>query len=118
MSSFVELLLETAKADTDLLIMSDAEGDVLAMPRQVEFVIFAPDAHQAEIIAGFVNDNRYGQATAFQADGHHSVRILIDMPITQNVLCSVSGLMACISRIFGGDYDGWSSPVQRCLPPS
>ena len=37
--SIVELLLETAKADTDLLLKNDVRGDVLSVPRAVEFYL-------------------------------------------------------------------------------
>ena len=32
MPSIVELLLDTAKSDTDLLLQNEARGDVLAVP--------------------------------------------------------------------------------------
>ena len=106
MSSIVELLLETAKADTDLLITNDTLGDILSIPREVDFLLCAPTAEKAELVASFINDNRYGSATATTDEDGHRVSVVIIMPITQPVLCSVSGLMACISVIFDLEYDG------------
>jgi hypothetical protein len=113
MATIVELLLETARADTDLLLVNGREGDLLATPREVDFLLLAPSAEKAQIVASFINDNRYGVATAVSDEDAHRVTVHIEMPITQNVICSVSGLMACISKIFGLDYDGWESPIQR-----
>jgi len=112
MPSTVRLLLETAKADTDLLMAKDSHGDVFTIPRQVDFLFRAPTAEKAKLVASFINDNRYGEATASSDDHGHRVQVLITMPITQNVICSVSGLMACISKLFEIDYDGWGSVTQ------
>ena len=117
MPSIVELLLDTAKADTDLLLKNDARGDVLAVPRQVDFLLRTPTADKARLVADFVNDNRYGDATAASDKDGHSVTVRIEMPITQHVLCSVSGLMACISQIFDVEYDGWGSELKTGTTP-
>ena len=113
MPSVVETLLETARADTDLLGKNDELGDVLTVSREVEFLMFAPTEAKAQLVASFINGNRYGDAAAESSDDRHAVRVLIDMPITQNVLCSVSGLMACIGHIFDIDYDGWETELRR-----
>ncbi len=112
MPSIVEMLLETAEADTDLLLKNDARGDVLATPRSVDFLLRAPTAQKASVVASFINDNRYGVATASEDESGHIVLVIIEMPISQHVLCSVSGLMACISVIFGVEYDGWGCVIQ------
>ncbi|HSI34593.1 MAG: ribonuclease E inhibitor RraB [Phycisphaerae bacterium] len=111
MPSIVDLLLDTARADTELLFKNDALGDVHATPREVDFLIRAPDPEKAELIASFINDNRYGSARAESDEGESRVMVVIEMPITQNVICSVSGLMACVARIFGAEYDGWGSVI-------
>jgi hypothetical protein len=51
MPSIVEVLLETAKADTDLLLKKDSRGGVLALPRQVDFLLRAPTAEKAQLVA-------------------------------------------------------------------
>lgn len=114
MPSIVQVLLDTAKADTDLLLQNNARGDVLATPRRVDFMFRTPTAEKARVLADFVNDNRYGSATVTAAGGEgHRVQVLIEMPVTQHVLCSVSGLMACVAQIFGVEYDGWGSVLQN-----
>ena len=112
MPSIVELLLDTARADTDLLLKNDARGDLLAVPRQVDFLLRAPTAEKAQLVADFISDNRYGDATVASDPDGHRVTVLIEMPITQHVLCSVLGLMACISKIFDVEYDGWGSVLR------
>jgi hypothetical protein len=112
MPSIVELLLDTAKADTDLLLQNDAKGDVLATPRTVDFLLRAPTADRARLVADFINDNRYGDARTVSDQDGHSVQVEIEMPITQHVICSVSGLMACVSKIFDVEYDGWGSVIK------
>jgi len=112
MSSIVDLLLDTSKADTDLLLQNDSHGDVLSTFRQVDFLLRAPTAEKASLVANFINDNRYGEASATSDEAGHRIAIMIDMPITQHVLCSVSGLMACISKIFDVQYDGWGSVLK------
>ncbi|MEL7167851.1 MAG: ribonuclease E inhibitor RraB [Bacteroidota bacterium] len=112
MASIVELLLDTAKADTDLLLQNDARGDILATPRRVDFLLRASTAEKAELVADFINDNRYGNATIVNDQDGPRIQVEIDMPITQHVICSVSGLMACISKVFDIEYDGWGSVIQ------
>jgi hypothetical protein len=113
MATVVEVLMDTAKADTDVLIKNDELGDVLSIPREVDFLLRAPSEEKATLVADFINDNRYGDATALCDEEGYRVSVLINMPITQHVLCSVSGLMACICEIFEIEYDGWESAVQK-----
>lgn len=113
MPSIVELLLETAKADTELLIKNDGLGDTFATPRNVDFLFVAPSREKAEIVASFINDNRYANATVSEVGNSFRVLVVVNMPITQHLLYSVSGLMACIGKIFDVKYDGWGSAIQR-----
>ena len=115
MPSIVDLLLDTAKADTNLLLQNDASGDVFTVPRRVDFLLRASAAEKAQLVADFINDNRYGDATATSDEEGHRITVLIGMPITQHVVCSVSGLMACISKIFDVEYDGWGSVLKNGL---
>ena len=111
--AIVDLLLNTARSDTDLLIENDGQGDVFTSPRQVDFFFRAPTKEKADLVANFINDNRYGEASAEMVELEHVVKVLILMPITQNLICSVSGLMACLGEIFDVEYDGWGSVIQR-----
>jgi hypothetical protein len=118
--SLVETLLETARADTDLLVKNDRLGDDFAVPRDVDFILRTPDREKAETVASFVDDNRYGTPHVEAADGGYRVRVVVRMPTTQPVLCSVSALMACLASLFDLEYDGWGCVIQgaRKSPPS
>lgn len=110
--SVLEKLLETARADTDLLLQNDAKGDDFSRTRIVDFLLVSDDADRANMVRDFVNDNRYGDATVETVDGRHRVLVQIHMPTTQHVLCSVSGLMACLAALYGLEYDGWGCVLQ------
>ena len=108
-----DTLLETARADSDLLIKNDKLGDDLSKAREVTFLLIAPSKKKAELVASFVDDNRYGAARVKRSGAQYGIYVAINMPIEQNVLASVSGFMACLAEIFGIKYDGWESDVQR-----
>ena len=91
--------------------MLDSQGDQFAIPRDVDFLLRAPSKEKAGIAAGFINDFRYGHATPQEQGGEHSVLVVINMPVEQHAILSVSGFMACVCELFGLDYDGWG-----CLP--
>jgi hypothetical protein len=110
--AIVDTLLETARADTDLLFTNDKHGDVLSTSREVTFLLTAPDRAKADLVGSFITDNRYGSVTVESAE-RHCIFVRIDMPIRQHIICSVSALMACVAEIFGIEYDGWESEIQR-----
>ncbi|SIR16023.1 ribonuclease E inhibitor RraB [Solilutibacter tolerans] len=105
-------LMEIAARDTDLLLSLDEKGDQFYVPRDVEFFFWAADKQKADSLAGFVNDNRYGKATSNETDGQHSVLVVVNMPIQQNEVLSVSAFMACLGELYGLDYDGWGCVIQ------
>ena len=109
----VDDLLRTAYEDTQLLIRNDRLGDVLSVPRDVEFLLRAPDEQKAQTVCSFIQDNQYGSASLQEGEGRFSVLVVIHMPITQNIICSVSALMSCLAALFGMEYDGWGSVIQR-----
>ena len=108
----VDDLLRNAYEDTQLLLKIDQCGDVLSVPRYVEFLLPAPDEEKANTVCSFIKDNEYGAATVQEDDGKFSVSVVIHMPITQNLICSVSALMTCLAAIFGMEYDGWGSVIK------
>ena len=108
----VDNLLRNAYEDTQLLIKNDQLGDVLSVPRDVEFLLRAPDEQKAQTVCSFIQDNQYGAATVQEDEGNFSVLVVIHMPITQNIVCSVSALMSCLAAIFGMEYDGWGSVIK------
>ena len=111
--TIVERLMQSAEADTDVLRSLDANGDNFTAPRDVDFLIRAPSKEKAETIAGFVNDFSYGNARVQEHEGEFSVLVIVNMPVTQSVILSVSGFMLCIANLFGGEYDGWGCEIVR-----
>jgi hypothetical protein len=55
--NITEILLETAKADTDRLLANDKQGDVIDQRRNVHFLLVAPDKEKALRVADFIDDN-------------------------------------------------------------
>lgn len=107
----VDELMQTAEADTEVLRSLDSNGDRFAILRDVDFLIRAVSRENAEIIAGFINEFSYGIASVQESEGEFSVLVIINMPVTQQVILSVSGFMVCVARLFGAAYDGWGCAV-------
>lgn len=108
-----DLLHQTAVADTDLLRKNDKLGDVFMTPREVDFAFNTSYRQRADDFASFVNGKSYGTAAVSDnTDGNFRVLVLITMPVTQQLILSVSGFMLCLSRLFQIDYLGWGSVVQ------
>jgi hypothetical protein len=111
--ALVDNLLRNAYEDTELLKKNDALGDDFSIARDVDFVIKTPDRRKAEIIRSFVDDNQYGVARIEEGGQEFRILVVVQMPTTQHVLCSVSALMVCIAALFGAEYDGWGCTIQR-----
>lgn len=110
--SLVGELMDIAAADTDVLRSLDKNGDHFATFREVDFLLLASSREKADLIVGFINDHSYGKATSTEVEGTFRVLILIHMPVTQSVVLSISGFMACIAHLFGASYDGWGCAAQ------
>lgn len=108
-----ELLRENAIADNDLLRKNDARGDVFAKPRDVDFAFKTRDAIRAKDLCEFIEGLNFGVPQLRSDNGVHWLTVVIQMPITQPLLCSVSGFMVCLGRMFGVEYDGWGSVIQN-----
>ena len=109
-----DLLTKNAIEDTSLLLKNDEMGDVFTKPREVDFTFESPERERAEDFAEFVNGKSYGTAQVGELEaGRYRVVVLITMPIHQPLICSVSGFMLCLSRLFKIDYQGWGSVVQN-----
>ncbi|WP_165838506.1 ribonuclease E inhibitor RraB [Pokkaliibacter plantistimulans] len=92
---------------------ADQKGDQFSIPRDVDFVFYASERGKAETVARFVQDNRYDSTLITPTEeGRVRLVVTVNMPTTQSVLCSVSALMACLSALFGIDYDGWGCVLQ------
>ncbi len=109
----VETLLDTAYQDTQLLMDNNEKGDNFSIPRDVEFVLYAEDEKKTDTVVSFINDNRYGKASFEKIDAQFRIIVVINMPSTQNLVCAVSGLMACIAALFTVKYDGWGCVLQN-----
>ena len=108
----VDQLLDNARSDTDLLLKNDALGDNFAVPRDIDFLLLAPDEAKANLVRDFVNDNQYGVATVQAHEVGFGILVVVHMAPQQHVLCSVSALMVCICKIFDIEYDGWGCVLQ------
>ena len=113
MSKVVEALLDNAYQDSQLLQGNDEKGDVFSIFRDVDFRLYAKDRAKAELVTNFINDNCYGKASNSEHEGNHFVSVVVNMPTTQNILNSVSGLMTCIAKIYDLEYDGWGCELQN-----
>ena len=113
MSKLVESLLDNAYQDFVLLRGNSEKGDVFSVPREVDFMFYAPDQALGELVASFINDNCYGDATYYKNGEQHCVKVVVFMPTEQHLINSVSGLMTCIAGIYGLTYDGWGCALQN-----
>jgi hypothetical protein len=112
MSKVIESLLDNAYQDTQLLISNDEKGDNFSILRAVDFILYAKDAAKGELVASFINDNRYGEAVYSEIEGKYRIMVTVNMPTTQNLICSVSGLMTCIAALYDLEYDGWGCELR------
>ena len=69
--SVIEKLIDGAVADVDVLRSLDSHGDNFSKPRDVDFLLRSPSKDKAELVASFINDYQYGQATAEEQNGEH-----------------------------------------------
>lgn len=112
--SVIQKLMKGAMADVDVLRSLDEQGDDVTAPRDVDFLLRAPSRDKAELAADFINDYRYGIANVEENDeGSCSVQVIINMPVTQHVILSVSGFMACVAELFELEFDGWGCEIQE-----
>jgi predicted RNA-binding protein (virulence factor B family) len=109
----VDSLLNAAYQDTQLLLKNDKLGDVLSKSRDVEFLLRTQDKTRADTVCSFINDNQYGVAKVESDDEGFGILVTVNMPSTQQLLCSVSALMCCLSELFSVEYDGWGTTIQR-----
>jgi hypothetical protein len=111
--SIFDLLHQNAYLDNDLLTKNDAMGDVFDKPRDVDFAFKTTDKESAKDLSEFVNGKNFGRSRVEgRENGVFWVFVVIHTPINQNVICSLSGFMVCLARLFQVEYDGWGSVVQ------
>ena len=111
--SVISKLMEATEVDTGVLRSLDSNGDDFGKFREVDFTIKCDSREKAETIAGFLDDYQYGKASVIDEDGESYVQLLIDMPVTQNILLCVSGFITCIAELYGAEVDGWGCIAQN-----
>lgn len=111
-SSIIDDLLNSSCQDTRLLIKNNELGDSFSIKRDVDFIFYTEDQKKADIVTSFINDNQYAKARFEKIQEKYRIKAVVNMPINQNILCSVSGLMTCVGHIFKVEYDGWGSVMQ------
>jgi Regulator of ribonuclease activity B len=116
--SVVELLLETAAADKDLIYKNRRLGDNPEIARDLDFALHAKTEERARLVHDFVIDNGYGRPSVERIDaddGGVSWQLVIAIHATARpeVVCTLSAFMACLSKLYDLDYDGWGCVMQR-----
>lgn len=105
-------LLNTSYQDTQLLIGNDEKGDIFSIYRDIDYIFYAKNEDKAISVVSFIEENHYGDASFEKVNGKYRIMVTINMPSTQNIVCSISGLMACIAILFSIEYDGWGCVLQ------
>jgi hypothetical protein len=116
--SVVQLLMDTAVEDSQLLVKNQEIGDRSEIPRDIDFVLYAKDKEKAELVASFVTDYRYGRPSLeghIEERGDYSWRLLITIhsPTSENVVMTLSAFMVCLSKLYDLDYDGWGCTIHK-----
>lgn len=109
----VEQLLDTAYQDSELLIRIESQGDNPHIIREVDFALMAPNKKAAETVCSFINDNRYGEARVEDTgDEETRIVVIVNIPLYQNIVSSMSANFVSLSHLFSVDYIGWGCCVQ------
>jgi hypothetical protein len=111
MTTIVETLIETATADTELLVKNAELGDNASVCRNVDFLMYADSKKTADLVANFITDFRYGSPSVKKAEKRFQLTVTVATPTTQEALLCISGFMACIASIYELEYDGWESDI-------
>ena len=114
----VEILLKNSEQDRKVLDHNASIGDRMEEPRDIDFAFHSRDEGQAKTVGSFFIDNHYGMPKLELVDDpkfgrFYRLTVVIKAPATEHIVCSISGLMACIGAIFGIEYVGWGSFVQN-----
>ena len=110
--NILETLLQTAYQDTQSLKANDEKGDDFSVTRNIEFILNTDEKDKAEAVTKFINDHRYGEANFELTGEQYRISVIVNMPSSQHIVCSISALMTCIAYLFTVDYDGWDSTIQ------
>ncbi|HUB92189.1 MAG TPA: hypothetical protein VMA74_20870 [Dyella sp.] len=69
----IESLKAEAKPDADVIHALKRHGDHDPNLRDVDFIFLTPDAEKTAALSRFINDQRYGIASAGQSDAERRV---------------------------------------------
>ncbi|MBB1328416.1 ribonuclease E inhibitor RraB [Pseudoalteromonas sp. SR43-7] len=111
--SVISKLMEATEADTDVLRSLDSNNDDFSKFREVDFTFKCESKDKADTIAGFLDDYQYGRANVITEDDQYMVQLLIEMPVTQNIILCVSGFMTCLAELYNVEVDGWGCIAQN-----
>jgi hypothetical protein len=111
--SIISKLMDATEADTDVLHRLDENGDNFEKIREVDFTFKCVDKQKAETLAGFLDDYQYGKTNVLFEDEDYFVQVLINMPVTQNIILCISGFMTCIAELYNVEFDGWGCVAQN-----
>lgn len=111
--SVIDALLKCAYEDTQLLLSNDEKGDNFETPREVDFIFYCKERTKADTFSSFLKDNQYGDVEIDDVDDKFRIILTLNMPSTQNIICSVSGFATCLAALFDLDYDGWGCVLKQ-----
>ena len=115
--NIAEILLDTALSDHALLRGNRDKGDDASIPRDLDFVFYADDEERAALVCDFVADNKYGRSSYQRLESPDGkilwrVLVVIRAPASAEIVCTLSGFMACLAAVFSLEYDGWGCVLQ------
>jgi uncharacterized protein (TIGR01619 family) len=106
--------LQRAK-NRDLLDVLVKQGDVLSAAREVQHWVYSPSEESRSLFrheagnAGFkIGDER---ESPVQGDCPFGLTVLRTQPVEQNLIDETVIELLRLAKRFGGEYDGWETPV-------
>jgi hypothetical protein len=104
-------LIDGAVIDAKLVRILEEKGDDLSNFRDVTFLFLCPSKDKADQVSGFLVDYHFADAKLVESNGEFTVEANICMPIQQQIVTSVSGLMTVVGLMFDSVFDGWNCKV-------
>ena len=111
--AITDLLLENSQRDVEVLRGQLELQDDPTRERDIDFVLKTDDRQQADLVCSFIKDNHYGTCWVEEGQpGQFRIMMTVHMGTSQNQICCISGLMACLGALFKLEYDGWGCVIQ------
>lgn len=101
----------------DLLEVLAKEGDIATVAREVQHWIYFPSAESRQLFRhevgnmGFAVGQEYESDSEAQGKLRFCLTVLRTQPIQQELMDQTVLELLCLAVRFGGDYDGWETPV-------